>query len=100
MTSESTFPSTLRNQDVERGSAAALSRVPIRLVPPHKDEDDDETTNVVKAKLDKEGETYETVKKHSGSGSHEGTILFIQTVMHLFDSNGYKEAIDMCRALT
>ena len=63
MTSESTnqIPSSLRHQDVERGNPNTMNRVPIRFLPSKKEEDDD-TTNVVKVKLDKDGELFETVK--------------------------------------
>lgn len=99
MTSESTnqIPSSLRNQDVERGNPNTMNRVPIRFIPSKKEEDDD-TTNVVKVKLDKDGELFETVKKHGGNATNEDTIIFVQRISQILQNNGYKKEIEDVRA--
>lgn len=99
MTSESTnqIPSSLRHQDVERGNPNTMNRVPIRFLPSKKEEDDD-TTNVVKVKLDKDGELFETVKKHGGNATNEETIIFVQRISQILQNNGYKKEIDDVRA--
>jgi len=99
MTSESNnqIPPSLRHQDVERGNPSTMNRVPIRLIPSKKEEDDD-TTNVVKVKLDKDGELIETVKKHGGNATNEETIIFVQRISQILQNNGFKKEIDDVRA--